>query len=47
VNDQVYHLKAGDSITLRSSSPHKVANRGKNEAVAVWVASEPLFFSTK
>ena len=47
VNDQVYHLKAGDSITLHSSSPHKVANRGKNEAVAIWVASEPLFFSTK
>ncbi len=44
---EVYYLKPGDSITMKSSSPHRVSNPGKKEAVVVWVDSIPWIFSTK
>ena len=46
VDDKVYRLKAGDTITLYSISPHKISNSGDEEAVAVWVDSKPFLFST-
>ena len=47
VGRQVNHLKPGDSITMKSSLPHKVSNPGKQKARAVWVNSVPYIFSTK
>ena len=44
---QVNHLKPGDSITMKSSLPHKLSNPGKKVARAVWVNSVPYIFSTK
>ena len=41
------HLKPGDSITLHSNVPHRVSNRGKKTAKAVWVNSVPHIFSIK
>jgi len=46
-NGKSYHMKPGDSITLESSSPHRITNPGKKEAVAIWVNSVPWLFSTK
>ncbi|MBW1802577.1 MAG: helix-turn-helix transcriptional regulator [Deltaproteobacteria bacterium] len=46
VDDKTYRLKAGDTITLYSSSSHKISNTGDEEAVAVWVDSKPFLFST-
>jgi transcriptional regulator with XRE-family HTH domain len=43
----VHHLKPGDSITMKSSLPHKLSNPGKQKARAVWVNSIPYIFSTK
>lgn len=43
----VHHLKPGDSITMKSSLPHKLSNPGKQKARAVWVNSVPYIFSTK
>ena len=47
VGRQVNHLKPGDSITMKSSLPHKVSNPGKQKARAVWVNSVPYIFSTR
>jgi len=47
VGRQAYHLKPGDSITLKSSLPHKLSNPGKQVTRAVWVNSVPYIFSTK
>jgi len=47
VGKKVYHLKPGDSITLTSSTPHRVANCGRKKATAVWVNSVPFIFSTR
>ena len=44
---QAHHLKPGDSITMKSSLPHKLSNPGKQVARAVWVNSVPYIFSTK
>lgn len=46
VDEKVYRLKAGDTITLHSNSPHKLSNSGDEEAVAIWVDSKPILFST-
>jgi len=46
VGRQVHHLKPGDSITMKSSLPHKLSNPGKQKARAVWVNSVPYIFST-
>jgi transcriptional regulator with XRE-family HTH domain len=46
-NGKSFLMKPGDSITLESSSPHRITNPGKEEAVAIWVNSVPWLFSTK
>ncbi len=47
IGKKIFSMKPGDSITLNSSTPHRVANRGKKKAVAVWVNSIPFIFSTR
>ncbi len=47
IGDETYHLKPGDTITLKSSSPHRISNPGKKEALAIGVDSTPWIFSTK
>lgn len=44
---EVHHLKPGDTLTMKSSVPHRVSNPGKREALFVWVDSVPWIFSTK
>lgn len=44
-DQKTYRMKPGDSITLSSSTPHRITNRGKKEAVAVWVNSVPWVFA--
>ena len=43
-NEQVHHLNPGDSITLKSSIPHRLSNPGDKTAKAVWVNSAPYIF---
>lgn len=45
-SDQVHRLKPGDSITLKSSVPHRLSNPGNITAKAAWVNSAPYIFST-
>jgi transcriptional regulator with XRE-family HTH domain len=45
VEDKVYRLEPGDTITFHSDSPHKISNSGEGEALAVWVDSRPFIFS--
>lgn len=45
VDDKVYRLKPGDTITFYSDSPHKISNSGDEEAAAIWVDSKPFIFS--
>jgi transcriptional regulator with XRE-family HTH domain len=47
IRGETFHLKVGDSITLDSNIPHRVSNRGKKTAKAVWVNSVPHIFSIK
>lgn len=47
LEDRVYHLKSGDSITFPSDMPHRLNNRGKKMAKGVWVNSRPWIFSNK
>jgi transcriptional regulator with XRE-family HTH domain len=47
VNGKVHHMKAGDTITIRSSVPHRTSNPGNKKAVALWVNSIPWVFSIK
>jgi uncharacterized cupin superfamily protein len=47
LEDRVYHLKPGDSITFRSDMPHRLNNKGKKTAKGVWVNSRPWIFSIK
>ena len=44
-DQKTYRMTPGDSITLRSSTPHRITNQGKKEAVAVWVNSVPWVFA--
>jgi transcriptional regulator with XRE-family HTH domain len=44
---EVHHLKPGDTLTMKSSIPHRVSNSGEKDALAVWVDSIPWIFSTK
>ena len=46
VDDKIYRLKPGDTITFNSNSPHKISNSGDEEALAIWVDSKPFLFST-
>lgn len=47
VNGKIFRMKPGDTITLRSSAPHRISNPGKRKALAVWVNSVPWVFSIK
>jgi transcriptional regulator with XRE-family HTH domain len=47
INDAIYQLKPGDSITYSSSLPHRISNPGMKDAVVVSVDSEPFIFSSK
>jgi len=47
LEDRTYDLKPGDSITFRSDIPHRLNNRWKKLARAVWVNSKPWIFSIK
>lgn len=47
VNGKVNRLQPGDSITLKSSVPHRLSNPGKKSARAAWVNSVPYIFSTR
>jgi transcriptional regulator with XRE-family HTH domain len=47
LEDRVYHLKPGDSITFRSDLPHRLTNKGRKTAKGVWVNSRPWIFSIK
>lgn len=40
---RVYPMEVGDSITYRSSVPHRVTNRGGQIAEGLWVISPPSF----
>lgn len=37
VRDEVFTLKEGDLVSYRSTDPHRIANRGKRAARALWV----------
>jgi mannose-6-phosphate isomerase-like protein (cupin superfamily) len=43
LGDAVYPMVPGDSITYRSSSPHRVINRGSGIAEGLWAISPPSF----
>jgi transcriptional regulator with XRE-family HTH domain len=47
IGKKIYCMKPGDSITLNSSIPHRLANCGTKKAMAVWVNSIPFIFSTR
>ena len=47
ISGQNFHLKPGDSITIKSNIPHRLSNPGRKNASAVWVNSAPYIFSTK
>ena len=47
VEGKVSLMKAGDTVTLRSSAIHRISNPGKKRALAVWVNSVPWVFSTR
>jgi transcriptional regulator with XRE-family HTH domain len=47
VSGKIHQMKPGDTITLRSSAPHRISNIGKKKASAIWVNSVPWVFSIK
>lgn len=47
VENEVYHLTPGTSITYKSSSPHRTVNRTSKKVLAIWVNSDPFIFSAK
>jgi transcriptional regulator with XRE-family HTH domain len=47
IEDKVYRLNPGDSITYKSSSLHRTINKTSREVKAIWVHSEPFMFSAK
>lgn len=47
VDGKVYRMKPGDTVTLRSSTSHRISNPGKKKALAVWVNLPPWVFSNQ
>ncbi|MBY0338553.1 MAG: cupin domain-containing protein [Acetobacteraceae bacterium] len=37
LNGEVFTLKSGDLVSYRSTDPHRIANRGRRKARALWV----------
>jgi transcriptional regulator with XRE-family HTH domain len=42
-NGEIFHLKEGDSFYLHSRIGHEYQNRGREEAVVLWVNHPPTF----
>ena len=47
IGDKNYHLRSGDSITYKSSVPHRTINKTGRRVMTIWVNSEPFIFSAK
>jgi transcriptional regulator with XRE-family HTH domain len=47
IEDAIYQLQAGESITFRSDFMHRISNMGESTAEAIWVNSIPWIFSTR
>ncbi|MGE0719209.1 MAG: helix-turn-helix domain-containing protein [Alphaproteobacteria bacterium] len=43
VEEQRFHLKAGDSFRFRSERPHRFANPGRKAAQVLWVVTPPFY----
>lgn len=43
IGEQIYYLKEGDSITFKSSTPHRIRNTGTRRACGFWVNCPPWF----
>ncbi len=43
LDGQLHRMTTGDSITYRSSVPHRVINRGDGDAEGLWAISPPSF----
>lgn len=43
LDGQLHRMQPGDSITYRSSAPHRVLNRGEGDAEGLWAISPPSF----
>ncbi|HEY3772828.1 MAG TPA: XRE family transcriptional regulator [Solirubrobacteraceae bacterium] len=43
LDGRLHRMTAGDSITYRSSVPHRVINRGDGDAEGLWAISPPSF----
>lgn len=41
IDDNCYHLEAGDSFQFESTRPHRFSNPGDTEALVVWVTTPP------
>jgi mannose-6-phosphate isomerase-like protein (cupin superfamily) len=40
---ELHELENGDSIDYRSSTPHRVINRGEEPAEVIWIISPPSY----
>ena len=43
LGEEVFELRAGDSIDYRSSTPHRLANAGDGTAEVMWIISPPSY----
>lgn len=43
LQNQEYHLKAGDSFYFESATPHSWKNSGRSETLVLWVNTPPTF----
>jgi transcriptional regulator with XRE-family HTH domain len=43
LEDEEYHLRAGDSFYFESKTPHRWFNPGKEEATILWINTPPTF----
>ena len=43
LQNQEYHLKAGDSFYFESATPHSWKNSGRSETLVLWINTPPTF----
>lgn len=43
LEDEKYLLKKGDSITFKSTIPHRKTNTGKSRSISIWANTPPWF----
>src|SRR5262249_42087120 len=43
IGKEKYRLRAGDSFSFASTTPHRYRNPGKTEAVVIWVITPPTY----